>query len=71
MKPREAPKGFWTILGLAVMVGFTAIAVGSTLEAPAGADDDRIFFVIGAGLMAVLLFLAAEAWRFLAMARGK
>lgn len=71
MKPREAPKGFWTILGLAVMVGFTAIAVGSTLEAPAGADDDRIFFVIGAGLMAVLLFLAAEAWRFLAMERGK
>ena len=71
MKPREAPKGFWTILGLAVMVGFAAMAVGSTLEAPPGADDDRIFFVIGAGLMAVLLFLAAEAWRFLAIERGK
>ena len=70
MKPREAPKGFWTILGLAVMVGFTAIAVGSTLEAPAGADDDRIFFVIGAGLMGGLVFIAAEAWRVVAVDRG-
>jgi hypothetical protein len=39
--------------------------VGSALEAPPSADDKRIFFVIGAGLLAIVLFLIAEAWQFL------
>jgi hypothetical protein len=65
MKRSQPLKGFWIILALAVMIGFSAVVVGSTLEAPPSADDKRIFFVIGAGLLAIVLFLIAEAWRFL------
>jgi hypothetical protein len=39
MKQRERSKGFWIILALAVMIGFSAVVVGSTLEAPPSADD--------------------------------
>jgi hypothetical protein len=70
MKQSEPSKGFWIILALAVMIGFSAVVVGSTLEAPPSADDKRIFFVIGAGLSAIVLFLVAEVWRFLAIERG-
>jgi hypothetical protein len=70
MKQSESPKGFWIILGLAVMIGFSAVLVGTTLEIPPSADDKRIFFVIGAGLSAIVLFLIAEAWQFLAIERG-
>ena len=70
MKQNEPSKGFWIILALAVMIGFSAVVVGSTLEAPPSADDKRIFFVIGAGLSAIVLFLVAEVWRFLAIERG-
>jgi pyruvate/2-oxoglutarate dehydrogenase complex dihydrolipoamide acyltransferase (E2) component len=69
MKQSQPLKGFWIILALAVMIGFSAVVVGSTLEAPPSADDKRIFFVIGAGLLAIVLFLIAEAWRFLAIKR--
>jgi hypothetical protein len=69
MKKREPPKGFWIILALAVMIGFSAVVVGSTLEAPPSVDDKRIFFVIGAGLLAIVLFLIAEAWQFLTIER--
>ena len=55
---------------MAVMIGFSAVLVGSTLEAPPSADDNRIFFVIGAGLSAIVLFLIAEVWQFLAIERG-
>jgi hypothetical protein len=67
--PRAAPTGFWTLMGLAAMTGFAAITVGSTLQTPPDAGDNRILFVIGAGLTALLLVLAAEAWRFLAVER--
>ena len=70
MKQSEPSKGFWIILALAVMIGLSAVVVGSTLEAPPSADDKRIFFVIGAGLSAIVLFLVAEVWRFLAIERG-
>jgi hypothetical protein len=70
MKQSEPSKGFWIILALAVMIGFSAVVVGSTLEAPPSPDDKRIFFVIGAGLSAIVLFLVAEVWRFLAIERG-
>jgi hypothetical protein len=50
------------MLGVAVMMAFASILVGSTLEAPPSADDNRIFFVIGTGLSAVVLFLIAEVW---------
>jgi hypothetical protein len=70
MKQSEPSKGFWIMLALAVMIGFSAVVVGSTLEAPPSADDKRIFFVIGAGLSAIVLFLVAEVWRFLAIERG-
>jgi hypothetical protein len=56
------PKGRWIILGIAVMTAFASILVGSTLETPPNADDNRIFFVIGTGLSAVVLFLIAEVW---------
>ena len=46
------------------MTGFSAVVVGSTLEAPPSADDKRVFFVIGAGLSAIVLFLIAEVWQF-------
>jgi hypothetical protein len=65
MKQSQPLKAFWIILALAVMIGFSAVVVGSTLEAPPSADDKRIFFVIGAGLLAIVLFLIAEAWQFL------
>jgi hypothetical protein len=52
------------------MIGSAAVIVGSSLEAPPGADDERIFFVIGAGLSAIVLFLIAEVWHFLAIKRG-
>jgi hypothetical protein len=52
------------------MIGSAAVIVGSTLEAPPSADDNRIFFVIGAGLSAIVLFLIAEVWRFLTIERG-
>ena len=70
MKQSQPLKGFWIILALAVMIGSSAVVVGSTLEAPPSADDKRIFFVIGAGLLAIVLFLIAEAWRFLTIKRG-
>jgi hypothetical protein len=70
MKQSEPSKGFWIILALVVTIGFSAVVVGSTLEAPPSADDKRIFFVIGAGLSAIVLFLVAEVWRFLAIERG-
>jgi hypothetical protein len=70
MTQREPPKGHWIILGVAVIIGSAAVLVGTTLEAPPSADDKRIFFVIGAGLSAVVLFLIAEIWRFLAI-KGK
>jgi hypothetical protein len=70
MKQSEPSEGSWIILALAVMIGFSAVVVGSTLEAPPSADDKRIFFVIGAGLSAIVLFLVAEVWRFLAIERG-
>jgi hypothetical protein len=66
----EQPKGRWIIVGIAVMIGSAAVIVGSTLEAPPSADDNRIFFVVGAGLSAVVLFLIAEVWRFLTIKRG-
>jgi hypothetical protein len=66
MKQSEPSKGFWIILALAAMTGFSAVVVGSTLEAPPSADDKRVFFVIGAGLSAIVLFLIAEVWQFLA-----
>jgi hypothetical protein len=69
MKRSEPSKGFWIILALAAMIGFLALVVGSTLEAPPGADDNRIFFVIGAVLLAIILFLIAEAWQFLTTER--
>jgi hypothetical protein len=53
------------------MIGSAAVIVGSTLEAPPRADDIRIFFVIGSGLSAIVLFLIAEAWRFLKIQRGE
>jgi len=56
--------------GLAVMIGFSAVVVGSMLEAPPSADDKRIFFVIEAGLSAIVLFLITEVWRFLTIERG-
>jgi hypothetical protein len=37
-------------------IGISAVVVGSTLEAPPSADDKRNFFVIGAGLLAMVLF---------------
>jgi hypothetical protein len=52
------------------MIGSAAVIVGSTLETPPRADDIRFFFVIGTGLSAVVLFLIAEAWRFLTIQRG-
>ena len=55
---------------MAVMIGSAAVIVGSTLEAPPSADDYRIFFVIGAGLSAIVLFLIAGVWRFLTIKRG-
>jgi hypothetical protein len=36
---------------------------------PAG-DDNKIFFVIGAGLSAIVLFLIAKVWQFLTIERG-
>ena len=69
MTQSEPPKGHWIILGVAVIIGSAAVLVGSTLEAPPSADDKMIFFVIGAGLSAVVLFLIAEIWRFLAIKR--
>jgi hypothetical protein len=65
MTQSEQPKGRWIIVGIAVMIGSAAVIVGSTLEASPSADDNRIFFVIGAGLTAIVLFLIAEVWRFL------
>jgi hypothetical protein len=69
MKRSESSKGFWIILALAAMIGFLALVVGSTLEAPPTAGDKRIFFVVGAGLSAIILFLIAEAWQFLTTER--
>jgi hypothetical protein len=66
MTQSEPPNGHWIILGVAVIIGSAAVLVASTLEAPPSADDKRIF-VIGAGLSAVVLFLIAEIWRFLAI----
>jgi hypothetical protein len=71
MTKSEQPKGRWIILGIAVMIGSAAVIVGSTLEAPPSADDIRIFFVIGSALSAIVLFLIAEAWRFLKIQRGE
>ena len=70
MTKSEQLKGRWIILGIAVMIGSAAVIVGSTLETPPRADDIRFFFVIGTGLSAVVLFLIAEAWRFLTIQRG-
>jgi hypothetical protein len=69
MKRSEPSRGFWIILALAAMIAFLTLVVGSTLEAPSIADDKRIFFVIGAGLSAIVLFLIAEAWWFLTRER--
>jgi hypothetical protein len=69
MTKNEQPKGRWIIVGIAVMIGSAAVIVGSTLEAPPSADDNRIFFVIGAGLSTIVLFLIAEVWRFLTIQR--
>jgi len=71
MTRREQPKGHWMILGAAMIVGSAAVIVGLTLEAPPSADDKRIFFVIAAGLLAVVLFLIAEVWRFVAIERSR
>jgi hypothetical protein len=69
-KQASAPKGFWILMGVALLVGVTAILVGSTLQVNPSADDKRIFFVIGAGLLAVVLLLVAEVWRFLTTDRS-
>jgi hypothetical protein len=70
MKQSKPPKGLWMITGVAVMIGLAAVIVGSTLQAPPSADDKRIFFVIGAGLSTVVLFLIAQVWRFLTTERA-
>jgi hypothetical protein len=51
------------------LIGSAAATLGSTLQAPPDAGDERILFVIGAALTALLLALVAEARRFLAIAR--
>jgi hypothetical protein len=62
-------RGLWIITGLALVLATVALAIGSTLHPHKTALDSKLFFVIGAGLSAVVLLLIAQVWRYVTSGR--
>jgi hypothetical protein len=66
---RSGRRGFWILTGLAVVAALAAMAFGVTLVPHQRTLDNKVFFVIGAGLSATVLLLVAQVWRYLTSGR--
>lgn len=66
---RSGRRGFWILTGLAVVTALAAMAFGVTLVPHQRTLDNKVFFVIGAGLSAIVLLLVAQVWRHLTSGR--
>jgi membrane protein YdbS with pleckstrin-like domain len=66
---RSGARGLWIITGLAVVLAIAAVAIGWTLPPHKTPLDSKLFFVIGAGLSAVVLLLIAQVWRYVTSGR--
>ena len=64
-----AGRGLRILTAVAVVIALAAVAIGMTLVPHQMRLDNKIFFVIGAGLSAIMLFLVAQVWRYLASGR--
>lgn len=62
---RSGQRGFWILTGLAVVTALAAVAFGATLVPHQRTLDNKVFFVIGAGLSAIVLLLVAQVWKYL------
>jgi uncharacterized membrane protein YhaH (DUF805 family) len=71
-RPKQISKagrrGFWIITGVVLATALAAVAVGVTLVAHQATLDNKVLFVIGAGLSAIVLLLVA-LWRYLTSGR--
>jgi hypothetical protein len=64
-KSRSQRKGFWTLIAVAMTIGFLASITASTLEPDEPTLEQKVVFVIGAALVAIVLLLIAQVWLYL------
>jgi hypothetical protein len=62
-------RGLRILTAVAVVIALVAVAIGTTFVPHQTRLDNKVFFVIGAGLSAIMLFLIAQVWRYLASGR--
>jgi membrane protein YdbS with pleckstrin-like domain len=62
-------RGLWILTAVAVVIALAAVAIGTTLVPHQTSLDNKVFFVIGAGLSVIMLLLIAQVWRYLASGR--
>jgi hypothetical protein len=66
---KSGRRGFWIITGVALATALAAVAVGVTLVPHQATLENKVLFVIGAGLSAIVLLLVAQVWRYLTSGR--
>jgi hypothetical protein len=62
-KSRSQRKGFWTLIAVAMTIGFLASITASTLEPDEPTLEQKVVFVTGAPRIIVLL-LIAQVWLY-------
>jgi uncharacterized membrane protein len=63
MRSRVSARIFWAITGIAVLLATAAGVVAFSLRHQHATSDAKVFFVFGAGLLAVVLLMIAQVWR--------
>jgi hypothetical protein len=64
-KSRSQRIGFWTLIAVAMVIGFLASLTASTLEPDEPTLEQKVVFVIGAAFVVIVLLLIAQVWLYL------